>query len=127
MNSHNAPVQVGRSSVVITRVTGDLGQGQHVRDRASNVAFINLDLITDRGPESLRAIAGDILHEGIGHRAIPAPEGESTYHNPQHKGVMSETIRQQAKKGDIRFQEGEYRQVNEFLKSVGDDPGWNKD
>jgi hypothetical protein len=116
-----------RLEEAIKLVTGDLGQGQHVRDRTSDVAFINLDLIADRGPDSLRAIAGDILHEGIGHRAIEAPKGESTYHNPKQKGVMSETIRQQAKKGDIRFQEGEHQQVNKFLKKISDDPGWNKD
>ena len=116
-----------RLDEIIKRVTGDLGQGQHVRDRASDVAFINLDLITERGPDSLRAIAGDVLHEGIGHRAIPAPAGESTYHNPQKKGVMSDTIRQEAKKGDIRFQEGEHEKVNEFLTSIADNPEWNKD
>jgi hypothetical protein len=116
-----------RLNDVVKLVTGDLGQGQHVRDRASNVAFINLDLITERGPDSLRAIAGDVLHEGIGHRAIPAPAGESTYHNPKDKGVMSEAIRQKATKGDILFQEGERDKVNEFLKNIAENPDWNKD
>jgi len=116
-----------RLNEIVKRVSGDLGQGEHVRDRASNVAFINLDLIAERGPDSLRAIAGDVLHEGIGHRAIPPPVGESTYHNAKNKGVMSEAIRQKAAKGDVLFQGEERKMVNEFLKSVADNPGWNKD
>ena len=116
-----------RLDEIVKRVSGDLSQGEHVRDRASNVAFINLDLIAERGPDSLRAIAGDVLHEGIGHRAIPPPVGESTYHNPKNKGVMSEAIRQKATKADVLFQGEERNLVNEFLKSVADNPEWNKD
>jgi hypothetical protein len=124
-----------RLDEITKRVTGDLSVtvkegkvfGQHVRDRASNVAFINLDLTPGRSDDSLRAIAGDVLHEGVGHRAIPPPQGESTYHNPQDKGVMSKDIREKATKKDIFFQRGERDQVNEFLKSILDNPGWNKD
>lgn len=116
-----------RLDEIVKRVTGDLGQSQHVRDRASNVAFINLDLISGRGVDSLRAIAGDVLHEGIGHRAIPPPKGESTYHNPQDKGVMSKGIREKAKKVDILFRGDERDKVNDFLKSIVDNPEWNKD
>jgi hypothetical protein len=100
---------------------------KHLLHRASNVAFINVDLISGRKPENLRAIAGDVIHEGIGHRAIEAPKGQDTYHNPQDKGVMSKNIRQTATKEDVLFQSDEVGKVNKFLKSTVDNPGWNKD
>jgi translation initiation factor 1 (eIF-1/SUI1) len=40
---------------------------------------------------------------------------------------MSEAIRQKAAKGDILFQGDERDKVNEFLKSIADNPEWNKD
>ena len=40
---------------------------------------------------------------------------------------MSEAIRQKATKADVLFQGGERDKVNEFLKSVADNPEWNKD
>ncbi|HEY5115070.1 MAG TPA: hypothetical protein VIJ00_06070 [Nakamurella sp.] len=124
-----------RLEEVVTRVTSDLkvtesgGKtfGQHIRDPASNVAFINVDLISGRKAENLRAIAGDVLHEGVGHRAIPAPAGEATYHNQQHKGVMSEKVRDSANEKDVQFQGDERDRVNEFLKNASDNPEWNKD
>ena len=124
-----------RLDEVVARVTSDLkvtesgGKtfGQHIRDPASNVAFINVDLISGRKADNLRALAGDVLHEGVGHRAIPAPQGETTYHNPQHKGVMSDKVRESATEKDVQFQGDERDRVNEFLQNASDNPDWNKD
>jgi RHS repeat-associated protein len=124
-----------RLDQIAKRVTSDLSEtvekgtvfGQSELDPASNVAFINIDLVSGRGIDSLRAIAGDVLHEGVGHRALPPPKGDSTYHNPQGQGVMSENVREKATPNDILFEKDEWGKVNDFLKATVDNPGWNKD
>jgi hypothetical protein len=82
---------------------------------------VNVDLIPARDAGGLRAIAGDILHEGPGHRALPRG-----YHNPTGKGVMSKDVRDSATEDQILFQSDEWDPVNAFLKSIVDDPTWNK-
>jgi hypothetical protein len=115
-----------RLDEIVKRVASDLNSPQNLRDPASNVAFINLDLTLGRGIDNLRLIAGNVIHEGIGHRAIPAPQGESTYHNPQDKGVMSKKFGEKASKDEVLFQRDEWDQVNTFLQSTVDNPGWNQ-
>ena len=95
--------------------------GQSQYDPATSVSIVNVDLIPTRDPGGLRAIAGDILHEGPGHRALPRG-----YHNPQGKGVMSANVRDSAAEDQILFQSDEWDPVNAFLKSIVDDPKWNK-
>jgi uncharacterized protein DUF4157 len=113
------------------RLAGDLREtvdlktgavtGRSQYDPATSVSIVNIDLIPNRDAGGLRAIAGDILHEGPGHRALPRG-----YHNPEGKGVMSEHVRDSATEEQILFQSDEWDAVNAFLKSVVDDPKWNK-
>jgi hypothetical protein len=113
------------------RLAGDLKEtvdektgavtGRSQYDPATSVSIVNVDLIPGRDAGGLRAIAGDILHEGPGHRALPRG-----YHNPEGKGVMSEKIRDSATEDQILFQSDEWDPVNAFLKSIVDDPKWNK-
>jgi hypothetical protein len=105
---------------------GELGTDENLHDPASDVAYINLDLTRGRAVENLRLIAGNIIHEGIGHRAIPAPQGQATYHNPQNKGVMSKSFGEKAAPDEVLFQSNEWDPVNDFLKSTVDNPDWNK-
>jgi hypothetical protein len=114
-----------RLDEIIKRVASDLNIQQNLHDPASDVAFINLDLTTGRGIDNLRVIAGNVIHEGIGHRAIPPPQGEATYHNPQGKGVMSKSFGETATKDGILFQPDEWDKVNAFLQSTVDNPRWN--
>jgi hypothetical protein len=100
--------------------TGEVS-GQHEYDPAASVSIVNVDLNPKRDKGNLRAIAGDILHEGPGHRAF-----QRGYHNPKDKGVMSKNIRPSATEEDILFQGDEWDKVNEFLQQTVDDPGWNK-
>ena len=113
------------------RLAGDLKEtvdektgavtGRSQYDPATSVSIVNVDLIPARDAGGLRSIAGDILHEGPGHRALPRG-----YHNPEGKGVMSENVRDSATEDQILFQSDEWDPVNAFLKSIVDDPKWNK-
>ena len=113
------------------RLAGDLKEtvdektgavsGRSQYDPATSVSIVNVDLIPARDAGGLRAIAGDILHEGPGHRALPRG-----YHNPEGKGVMSERVRDSATEDQILFQSDEWDPVNAFLKNIVDDPKWNK-
>ena len=113
------------------RLAGDLKEtvdpntgavtGQSQYDPATSVSIVNVDLISKRDAGGLRAIAGDILHEGPGHRALARG-----YHNPEGKGVMSEHVRDSATEDQILFQSDEWDAVNTFLKGIVDDPQWNK-
>ena len=115
----------------VKRLAGDLKEtvdlktgavtGRSQYDPATSVSIVNIDLIPARDAGGLRAIAGDILHEGPGHRALPRG-----YHNPEGKGVMSEHVRDSATEDQILFQSDEWEAVNTFLKGVVDDPQWNK-
>ena len=115
----------------VKRLAGDLKEtvdektgavtGRSQYDPATSVSIVNVDLIPARDAGGLRAIAGDILHEGPGHRALPRG-----YHNPEGKGVMSENVRDSATEDQILFQSDEWDPVNAFLKSIVDDPKWNK-
>ena len=115
-----------RLDEIVQQDASELSFSQNLHDPASDVAFINLDLTRGRGLENLRLIAGNVIHEGIGHRAIPAPQGATTYHNPQDKGVMSKSFGEKATKEDILFQSDEWEKVNDFLESTVDNPGWNQ-
>jgi hypothetical protein len=95
--------------------------GQHEYNPQTSVSIVNIDLYPNRGKANLRAIAGDILHEGPGHRAMPRG-----YHNPGGKGVMSEKTCDSATEEQILFQSNEWDAVNEFLKSIVEDSTWNK-
>ncbi len=113
------------------RLAGDLKEtvdpqtgavtGRSQYDPATSVSIVNVDLIPARDAGGLRAIAGDILHEGPGHRALPRG-----YHNPKGKGVMSENVRDSATEDQILFQSDEWDAVNTFLKGIVDDPQWNR-
>jgi hypothetical protein len=113
------------------RLAGDLREtvdpktgavtGQNQYDPATSVSIVNVDLIPKRDAGGLRSIAGDVLHEGPGHRAMPRG-----YHNPEDKGVMSKNIRDSATEDQILFQSDEWDAVNEFLKGIVDVPQWNK-
>jgi hypothetical protein len=103
-----------------------LNMDQNFHSSSSEVAYINLDLTRGRAVENLRLIAGNVIHEGIGHRAIPAPAGKATYHNPQDKGVMSKSFGEKATPDEVLFQSDEWDAVNDFLKSTVDNPDWNK-
>ena len=81
---------------------------------------MNVDLISKRDPGGLRAIAGDILHEGPGHRAF----GRG-YHNPVDKGVMSKSVLDSATENEILFQADEWDAVNTFLEGIVANPHWN--
>jgi hypothetical protein len=59
------------------------------------------------------AIAGDIIHEGIGHRAIRLPPPRS-YHSGS--GVMTEAIHTERTRRQIRFRRDESADVNKWLK-----------
>jgi hypothetical protein len=100
--------------------TGEVS-GRNEYDPAASVSIVNVDLYPKRDKGNLRAIAGDVLHEGPGHRAF-----QRAYHNPSDKGVMSKNVRPSATEEDILFQSDEWDKVNEFLKQTVDDPGWNK-
>lgn len=104
-------------------VNPDTGEvtGRHEYSPRTSVSIVNVDLYPKRGKANLRAIAGDILHESVGHRAMPRE-----YHNPQGKGVMAEHVRESATEEQILFQSDEWDAVNEFLKSIVEDPTWNK-
>jgi hypothetical protein len=95
--------------------------GRSQYDPATSVSIVNIDLIPKRDAGGLRAIAGDILHEGPGHRAL-----QRGYHNPKGKGVMSEQVRDSATEEQILFQSDEWDAVNTFLKSIVDNPQWNQ-
>jgi hypothetical protein len=95
--------------------------GRHEYDPGTSASVVNIDLYPKRGTANLRAIAGDILHEGPGHRAMPRG-----YHNPDSKGVMSENTRDSATEEQILFQSSEWDAVNEFLKGIVEDPTWNR-
>jgi hypothetical protein len=124
-------VDPARVDELSKRVAGDLTEtvnpntgavsGQSEYDPATSVSIVNVDLIPKRDRASLRAIAGDILHEGPGHRALTRG-----YHNPHDRGVMFKNVRDTATEDEILFQSDEWDKVNEFLKSVVDDPSWNK-
>jgi hypothetical protein len=102
--------------------TGEVTSGQDEYDPGTSVSIVDIAYNAQRGKtENLRAIAGNILHEGPGHRALPRG-----YHNPRNEGVMSENIPASATKEQILFQSIEWDAVNEFLKSTVDDPTWNK-
>jgi hypothetical protein len=115
-----------RLDEIVESEVSELSFPQNFHDPASEVAFINLDLTRGRGVENLRLIAGNVIHEGIGHRAIPPPKGETTYHNPQNVGVMSKGFGEKATREEILFQSNEWEKVNDFLKSTVDNPDWNK-
>jgi uncharacterized protein DUF4157 len=124
-------VDPARVDELSRRVAGDLTEtvnpktgavsGQSEYDPATSVSIVNVDLIPKRDRASLRAIAGDILHEGPGHRALTRG-----YHNPDDRGVMFKNVRDTATEDEILFQTEEWDKVNEFLKSVVDDPSWNR-
>jgi hypothetical protein len=124
-------VDPARVDELSKRLAGDLAEtvdptsgavsGQSEYDPATSVSIVNVDLIPKRDRASLRAIAGDILHEGPGHRALTRG-----YHNPDDKGVMFKKVRDTATEDEILFQSDEWDKVNAFLKSVVDDPTWNK-
>jgi hypothetical protein len=115
-----------RLDTIVKDDASELTKPENFHDRASDVAFINLDLTPGRGPASLRLIAGNVIHEGIGHRAISAPKGEDFYHNPENKGVMSETFGDAAKPADVQFQGDERTKVNDWLQYIVDNPDWNQ-
>jgi hypothetical protein len=115
-----------RLDEIVESEVSELSFPQNFHDPASEVAFINLDLTRGRGVENLRLIAGNVIHEGIGHRAISPPKGEITYHNPQNVGVMSKSFGEKATREEILFQSNEWEKVNDFLKSTVDNPDWNK-
>jgi hypothetical protein len=101
--------------------TGEV-TGHDEYDPATSVSVVDLAYNPQRAKtENLRAIAGNILHEGPGHRGLPRE-----YHNPRNEGVMSAHIPASATKEQILFQSDEWDAVNEFLKSTVDDPTWNK-
>ena len=100
--------------------TGQL-TGQNEYDPGTSVSIVNIDYNPKRGKEGLRAIAGNILHEGPGHRAL-----SRGYHNPENRGVMSEHFGDSATEEQILFQSNEWEAVNKFLKDIVDDPAWNK-
>jgi hypothetical protein len=112
-------------------IAGDLAEtvdaagnvsGQHEYDPGASVSIVNVDLYSNRNsPGALRAIAGDIIHESVGHRA----HGRG-YHHPKDKGVMSKDVRASASQKDVLFQSDEHDVVNAFLKTIIDDPNWNK-
>ena len=101
--------------------TGAVTGGQSQYDPATSVSIVNVDLTPKRDAGGLRAIAGDILHEGPGHRAM-----SRGYHHPKDKGVMSKNVRDTATEEQILFQSDEWDAVNKFLKDIVDDPQWNK-
>jgi len=124
-------VQGPRLEELSKRLAGDLREtvdpktgavtGQSQYDPATSVSIVNVDLTPKRDAGGLRAIAGDILHEGPGHRAL-----SRGYHNPKDKGVMSKNVRDSATPDQILFQSDEWDAVNTFLKGIVDDPQWNK-
>jgi hypothetical protein len=94
--------------------------GQSEYNPQTSVSIVNVDLISKRDPGGLRAIAGDILHEGPGHRAF----GRG-YHNPVDKGVMSKSVLDSATENEILFQADEWDAVNTFLEGIVANPHWN--
>jgi Domain of unknown function (DUF4157) len=95
--------------------------GRDEFDPGTSVSIVNVDLHPKRDEGSLRAIAGNVLHEGPGHRAL-----RRGYHNPKDKGVMSKKFLESATREQILFQSSEWQEVNDFLKGIIDDPTWNK-
>jgi hypothetical protein len=101
--------------------TGRVTGGQNEYDPGTSVSIVNIDYNLKRSKEGLRAIAGNILHEGPGHRALPRG-----YHNPENRGVMSEHFGDSATEAQILFQSNEWDAVNSFLKDIVENPAWNK-
>ena len=132
LKAENSPIVQRRLESLVQSVTADLREtinkrtgeasGQSEYSPAVGVSFVNLDLISKRDEGNLRAIAGDVLHEGPGHRGL-----DTGYHNKDDKGVMSKSVRESATPEEIRFDKSEGAKVNEFLSRTINEPGWNRD
>jgi RHS repeat-associated protein len=93
-------------------ISSDL-RSQHINDTRTDTAWVNLAHNPGRKLANRIAIAGDIIHEGIGHRAIRLPPPRS-YHSGS--GVMTEAIHTERTRRQIRFRRDESADVNKWLK-----------
>jgi hypothetical protein len=97
------------SSVVIAR---NLKDDAGMYDRRTDLAISSKDA-HQNSKGGMTALAGDVVHEGIGHRSLREPNGD-TYHS---KGLMDAESKKTATSKDNRFaNKKEKRAVVDFLQ-----------
>lgn len=95
------------------KIGSDLAASEmHFRDRATNTAWVNLDVHGLPSTEAgLTALAGDAVHEGVGHRA-------GVEHDESGASVMSPDTKAEAKDSWIRFSPEDRPAVIDFFKNA---------
>ena len=94
---------------------------QNLHHDAFDISIVNVPQgDKDLTEEQVLGVAGDIIHEGIGHRALDDTlgNGQDPYHSKG--GVMSKRSPRHPKPEDLLFSKDEREKVKEFLQKLID-------